>query len=96
MTGKLAVSKSGHDKGHVFVIVGEDDRYVFLADGDLKPMERPKKKNRKHIQVIKNLPEAVDRILSENVPVKNLEIKRAIKLYLKQEENEWQKQMQSK
>lgn len=96
MTGKLAVSRSGHDKGQHYVIVGEDDRYVFLADGDLKPVEKPKKKNRKHIQVIKNLPEAVDDILKESVPAKNLEIKRAIKLYLKQEENEWQKQMRSK
>lgn len=87
MTGKLAVSKSGHDKGHVFVIIEEDDRCVFLADGDLKPVEKPKKKNRKHVQVIKNLPKAVDDILNKNVPVKNLEIKRAIKLYLKQEEN---------
>lgn len=87
MTGKLAVSRSGHDKGQYYVIVGEDDRYVFLADGDLKPVEKPKKKNRKHIQVIKNLPKAVDDILNQNVPAKNLEIKRAIKLYLKQEGN---------
>ena len=57
MTGKLAVSKSGHDKGHLFVIVGEDDRYVFLADGVLKTVERPKKKNRKHVQVIERSPE---------------------------------------
>lgn len=87
MTGKLAVSKSGHDKGHLFVIVGEDDRYVFLADGVLKTVERPKKKNRKHVQVIKDLPRTVEHILGQNIPVENLEIKRAIKLYLKQEEN---------
>lgn len=87
MTEKLAVSKSGHDKGHLFVIVGEDDRYIFLADGDLKPVEKPKKKNRKHVQVIKNLPKAVDDILNQHIPAGNLEIKRAIKLYLKQEEN---------
>lgn len=87
MTGKLAVSKSGHDKGQLFVVIGEDDRYLFLADGNLKSLEKPKKKNRKHVQVIKNVPKAVDDILSQSVPVKNLEIKRAIKLYLKQEEN---------
>ena len=67
--------------------IRDSDRYLFLADGNLKSLEKPKKKNRKHVQVIKNVPKAVDDILSQSVPVKNLEIKRAIKLYLKQEEN---------
>ncbi len=93
MTGKLAVSRAGHDKGHVFAVVGEDGEYLFLADGVLKPLERPKRKNRKHVQMIKNLPEDVSELLNGKLPAGNLEIKRAIKLYLKQEENECQKQM---
>lgn len=53
MTGIFAVSTSGHDKNKLYVIVGGDDKVVYLADGIRKTAENPKKKNIKHIQVIK-------------------------------------------
>ncbi len=51
---KLAISRSGHDKDSIYVIVKEEANMVYLADGNLKPLEKPKKKNRKHIQIIKD------------------------------------------
>lgn len=84
MTGKLALSKAGHDKKHLYVIVREEDEYVFLADGDLKPVEKPKKKNKKHIQIIKVLPEPVREILKDTAAIGNLEVKRAIRLYARE------------
>ena len=50
--GNLAKSKAGHDKDKIYVIIGEDDEYVYLSDGDLKKIEKPKKKNKKHVQPI--------------------------------------------
>lgn len=92
MTGKLAVSKSGHDKNHIYAIVREDEAFVFLADGVIKTLENPKKKNRKHIQVIQNLPESVNEILNGVDGIRDLEIKRSIKLYVdNQEEKRCQK-----
>lgn len=41
---KLAVSRSGHDKDSLYVIVKEEANLVYLADGKLKPIEKPKKK----------------------------------------------------
>ena len=32
MTGMLAVSKAGHDRTEIYVIVREEDEYVYLAD----------------------------------------------------------------
>ena len=76
MIGMLAVSKAGHDRGTAYVITGEEDEYVYLADGQSKTVDRPKKKNKKHIQVIKKIQ------LDEPVNgFKDLEIKRAIKTY---------------
>ena len=49
---KLAISRSGHDKDSIYVIVKEEANMVYLADGNLKPLEKPKKKNRKHIQIL--------------------------------------------
>lgn len=80
---KLAVSRSGHDKDSLYVIIKEEANLVYLADGKLKPIEKPKKKNRKHIQIIKNLPKEITEVFSQQ-GFRNEEIKRAIKLYQEQ------------
>ncbi len=82
---KLAVSRSGHDKDSLYVIVKEEGNLVYLADGRLKPIEKPKRKNRKHIQIIKNLPKDITEVFTQE-NFRNEEIKRAIKLYQKQTE----------
>ncbi len=82
---KLAVSRSGHDKDSLYVIIKEEANLVYLADGRLKPIERPKRKNRKHIQIIKNLPKDITEVFTQE-NFRNEEIKRAIKLYQKQTE----------
>ena len=53
MVGFLARSLAGHDKGALYIIIEETDRYYLVADGVLKTVEKPKKKNKKHLQVIK-------------------------------------------
>lgn len=50
--GMLAKSKAGHDKGHIYVIYKTDDAYVYLIDGRIRKMDNPKKKKKKHVQVI--------------------------------------------
>lgn len=50
--GMLARSKAGHDFGEVYVIAGVEPSYVYLTDGRLKPLDKPKKKKKKHVQII--------------------------------------------
>ena len=82
--GLFAKSKAGHDKGNIYVIVREDNEYVYVADGVSKTLEKPKKKNKKHIQIIKK--KAIE-IIADEQQVKaqkladNEQVKRAIKLY---------------
>jgi len=52
-TGMLAKSKAGHDKDKIYVIIDADPAYVYLADGKIRTVMKPKKKKRKHIQIIK-------------------------------------------
>ena len=87
MQGKLAISKSGHDKDSIYVIVKEEATDVYLADGRLKTVDKPKKKNKKHIQIIKKLPKEIAEMLTTDEEFRNEEIKRAIKLYQKSECN---------
>lgn len=51
--GYFASSKAGHDREKIYLIIREDEKNVYLADGQSKSCRKPKKKNRKHIQVIK-------------------------------------------
>ena len=78
MTGYLAYSLSGHDKGRIYLIVNEDTDYVYLSDGDVRTVDRLKKKNKKHIQVIKKTGRRTDL-----ASVTNEEIKYQIKQYCK-------------
>ena len=83
--GSFVTATAGHDSGKCYVIFEMDPEYVYLVDGRIRTLERPKKKKRIHIRM---LPE-IDQFLAEKVKlktVKNEEIKRAIKLLSKEVE----------
>lgn len=89
--GMLAESKSGHDKGQIYVIIKEDEEYVYLSDGRLKPLDKLKKKNKKHIQIILKPVSSIlksEKLTPENIEqgkeINNEAIKRAIKLFRKE------------
>ena len=50
--GMLVRSKAGHDKGCIYVVISVKNEYVYLAEGDLRPLSRMKKKNIRHLQPI--------------------------------------------
>ncbi len=81
MNVKMAKSKAGHDKDQVYVIVREEREYVYLADGKLRLVENPKRKNKKHIQVIHHIPKEAEELLEQKAVPDDVEIKRALKLY---------------
>ena len=53
MAGYFAYSMAGHDKGKIYLIIKEEADYVWLADGRARKLSSPKRKNKKHIQIIK-------------------------------------------
>ena len=83
----LAQSKAGHDKNQVYVILERDDTYSLLANGETKPIEKPKKKKNIHIQIIKNLPEEVMSVVNEYDELSNLSIKRILKCFNRRNTN---------
>ncbi|MDE5695969.1 MAG: KOW domain-containing RNA-binding protein [Lachnospiraceae bacterium] len=78
MNGLLAYSLAGHDKGEVYLIIEETKDFVYVVDGAVRTLGRPKKKNKKHMQIIKKENQRID--ISS---VTNEEIRHIIKLYLK-------------
>ena len=77
--GMLAWSRAGHDSGQLYVIMDVQDEYVFLTDGRLRPIEKPKKKKKKHVQVIRQIPEELTQLAANNV--KNEDIRRVIRRF---------------
>ena len=74
--GMLVRSKAGHDKGHVYVIFKADGAYVYLVDGVIRTLEKPKKKKKKHVQGICEKHEMSD--------IDDVDIKRILKLFDKE------------
>ena len=84
MIGFLASSKAGHDKDIIYVIIKEDTEYVWLADGRIKTISKPKKKRKKHVQIIKYFNnEDMQSKLLEGEAVSDLEIMMILKKYKK-------------
>jgi len=72
--GAVVISKHGHDKGNYYVITCIiDDKFVYVANGENRPLVRPKRKNIRHLFVTKNRTAATS----------DLEIKKAIKEFQK-------------
>ena len=48
--GCVVKSKAGRDAGRLFLVVGvPDEEHLLLADGDLRKVEKPKKKKLRHL-----------------------------------------------
>ena len=79
--GEFAKSKAGHDKEEIFIIINKEEEYVYLVDGKSRILDKPKKKKIKHIQVINQIDEELQRKLETNLILRDEDIKRAIKSY---------------
>ena len=80
MIGELATSKAGHDKDRLYMIVGEEGECVYLCDGRLRGVEHPKKKKKKHFQIIhSSAQDTLIQIIKQNLPGERDEINRQIR-----------------
>ena len=84
--GMLAVSKAGHDKGRLYVVVKADQEFVYLADGKNRSVSSPKKKKRTHIQINYYIPGTLQKVLEAEQKLEDEQIKKAIKEYKNQQE----------
>lgn len=77
--GRVVYSKAGRDKGKVFIIIGiVDEDFVLIADGDIRPAEKPKKKRIKHLKVTDRVAESIADKLAGRRRVQNADLKAAI------------------
>ncbi|HIT87751.1 MAG TPA: KOW domain-containing RNA-binding protein [Candidatus Coprocola pullicola] len=83
--GQIVYSKSGHDKGKIFIILSVEGEYVYLADGKCRSLEKPKRKKIKHIQPTKFVSEFLKEKLIEKSYLLNADIVKVLREYNKNE-----------
>lgn len=81
MNMELAKSLTGHDKNQIYFIWKKEEKFAWLVNGTTHRLEKPKKKNIRHFQIIKNIPENVCRRLQEKEILTDDIIRQAVKLY---------------
>ena len=80
--GRAAVSIAGRDKNRYFIIVSIiDEQYVYIADGDLRPKDRPKKKKTKHLRLTPKVFEGIADKLKTGVKVFDAEIRSTLRAF---------------
>lgn len=77
----LAVSRAGHDKDEIYVVLEEDDGYCYLCDGKRKLLVKPKKKKQIHLQKIKTIPDEIRLMMGEIK--EDADVRRILKEYRK-------------
>ena len=77
--GQVILSKAGRDAGKKFIIVGIIDKsWVLVADGDLRRIEKPKKKRLKHIELTEEILPSLSEKLRNELKVTNSEIRKSL------------------
>ncbi len=50
--GRIVYSKAGRDKGKHFIVIEKlDDEYVNICDGNMRRLDKPKRKKIKHLDI---------------------------------------------
>ncbi|MBU9710784.1 KOW domain-containing RNA-binding protein [Evansella tamaricis] len=81
--GELVRILSGRDKGqYAFVIEILDSRFVRIADGDKRKVDRAKKKNIQHIERLDIYASEVKNSIVETGRVTNAKLRFAISTYI--------------
>ena len=59
-TGDIVVSITGHDRGEHYLVIDCDKDFIYVANGRLKTLDKPKKKNKKHVSRLGKSDEFID------------------------------------
>lgn len=75
--GRVVRSAAGRDKDKFLAVVGWEEEAVLLADGKERPLERPKRKNVKHLA-------ATNYLLTEEEMTTNRALRKALRAFAEQ------------
>ena len=72
--GLVVYSRAGRDRGEFLAVVGQENEFLLLCNGKDRPLERPKKKNKKHLVL-------TDTVLDNGSMSTNRSLRRTLKSF---------------
>jgi ribosomal protein L14E/L6E/L27E len=77
--GQVVHINKGRDAGQYAIVIRQmDDKFVWIADGDKRKFDRPKKKNVQHLSCCDYISEEVRRSMLETGRVTNRKLRWAL------------------
>ena len=77
-------STAGRDQGLCFYVIQEEPIYLYLANGKDRPLDKPKRKKRKHVQKVLRSETRVAEKLRHGDKVLNGELRRDLAFLARQ------------
>ena len=75
-TADVVSSTAGRDQGELFYVLETDDQFVTLVNGRNRPVEKPKRKKREHVEKVLRSETRVAEKLRSGDKVLNGELRR--------------------
>ncbi|NJD02137.1 MAG: RNA-binding protein [Ruminiclostridium sp.] len=86
--GRIVVSKAGRDAGRRFLVIKVvDEQFVQISDGDLRRVEKPKRKKVKHLEQTGEIAGTIEEKLKSNARITNSEVRKALAMHKGNSEN---------
>jgi ribosomal protein L14E/L6E/L27E len=82
--GQVVKSRAGRDKGRIFLVLDIiDDENLLIVDGDLRKLDKPKKKKVKHLIVYNTVVDGLNYKLENKMKVNNAYIRKLLEPFNK-------------
>ncbi|MCY6483475.1 KOW domain-containing RNA-binding protein [Clostridium aestuarii] len=77
LIGRVVYSKAGRDSKKSFVILEVIDKdYVYIVDGNLRKIEKPKRKKIKHLQITDYVSDQIKELIMSGNNISNSKIRK--------------------
>lgn len=85
--GSFVVSKQGHDKGEIYVIVGaQTNGFALVANGKNRTLTAPKRKNARHLSITGTKVQGYEKLIVAEPVSANLKLAAAITVFRQKHE----------
>ena len=76
--GDVVKSIKGRDRGNLYYVLSIQDRFAYLVDGKQRKTDRPKKKNKIHIEKCEMVDMRINEKLKNGEYVSNTDIRKSL------------------
>lgn len=77
--GQVVKSKAGRDKDKIFIVLDiVDERYVYIVDGNIRKLDKPKLKKIKHLSLYNKVFKEVPYKINNNIKLSNEYIRKLL------------------